>query len=111
MFRATLFTAVLLGFAATATAQTGDAAAGAKIYAEQKCTMCHAIAGKGNVKGPLDDVGSRLTADEVRMWLTDPKAMTAKTKSERKPPMPSYAKLSKEQLDHLVAYTMSLKKK
>jgi mono/diheme cytochrome c family protein len=111
MVRATLFTVVLLGLTASASAQTGDAALGEKLYAEQKCMMCHAINGKGNVKGPLDGVGSRLTADEVRQWITDPKAMTAKTKATRKPPMPAYPKLSKEQVEHVVAYMLSLKKK
>ena len=39
---------------------------GAKVYADQKCSTCHSIAGKGNTKGALDDVGSKFTADEIR---------------------------------------------
>jgi mono/diheme cytochrome c family protein len=35
-----------------------------KVYADQKCATCHSIAGRGNAKGALDDIGSRLTADE-----------------------------------------------
>ena len=34
---------------------------GVKVYTDQKCAVCHSIAGTGNVKGALDDVGSRLT--------------------------------------------------
>jgi mono/diheme cytochrome c family protein len=111
MLRSTVFTAILMmGVAGTAAAQTGNAAEGEKLYAAQKCSICHAINGKGNVKGPLDGVGSRLTADEIRQWLVDPKAMTEKTKAARKPMMTSYAKLPKEQIDHLVAYVLTLKK-
>lgn len=87
-------------------------ARGKEVYATAKCSTCHSIEGKGNQKGPLDGVGSKLTEEEIRLWHTDPKTMTAKTKSTRKPPMGSYAtKLSKEDLDAVVAYMVSLKKK
>jgi mono/diheme cytochrome c family protein len=83
---------------------------GTKVYAEQKCAVCHSIGGKGNVKGPLDSVGSRLTEDEVRQWMVNPAEMTKKTKAERKPPMRAYPNLPKEDLDAVVAYMLSLKK-
>lgn len=94
----------------SAFAQTG-AARGEKLYAEQKCSVCHSIAGKGNPKGPLDDVGARLSADDIRAWIVDPAAMTAKTKAARKPPMKAYASIPKDDLEALVAYMQSLKKK
>ena len=83
---------------------------GQKLYATNKCQNCHSIAGKGNKKGPLDEVGSKLSAEEIRQWLINPVEMTAKTKSTRKPPMTSYAKLSKDDVEALVAYMQSLKK-
>jgi mono/diheme cytochrome c family protein len=90
-------------------------AKGEKVYADQKCSMCHSIAGKGNTKGPLDDVGKKLTADEIHQWIVDPAAATAKAKAERKPPMTSVAAkmkaLSKDDVDALVAYLSSLKGK
>lgn len=92
-------------------AQDAKVAQGQKLYAQQKCSMCHAVAGKGNAKGPLDDVGSRLSAEELRQWLINPQEMTVKTKSTRKPPMSSYAKLSKEDIEALVVYMQTLKKK
>lgn len=101
--------AVLGLFAGQAAAQ--DTAKGAKVYADQKCSICHSIAGKGSAKGPLDDVGSKLKADEIREWIVDPVGMTAKAKAPRKPPMPAkYKTLPKEDLDALVAYLASLKK-
>jgi mono/diheme cytochrome c family protein len=83
---------------------------GMKVYTDQKCAVCHSIAGKGNAKGALDDVGSRLTPDEIRAWLVNPAEMTKKTKAERKPPMRAYPNLAKEDVDALVAYLLSLKK-
>jgi mono/diheme cytochrome c family protein len=93
--------------AATASAQ--DAAAGAKVYADQKCSLCHSIAGKGNAKGSLDGVGSKLSAADIRAWIEDAPGMTTKTKAERKPVMKKYA-LPKGDVDSLVAYMGSLKK-
>ena len=83
---------------------------GMKVYADQKCSICHAIAGKGNAKGTLDGIGGKLKAEEIHEWLVNPVEMAKKAKAERKPPMKAYASLSKEDLDALVAYLLSLKK-
>jgi mono/diheme cytochrome c family protein len=83
---------------------------GIKVYADRKCSVCHSIAGKGNAKGPLDEVGSKLTADELRAWIVTPKEMTAKTKAERKPVMLAYPDIAKADVDAVVAYMLSLKK-
>lgn len=101
----------LLLVASTASAQDAKVAQGEKLYASQKCSMCHAVGGKGNAKGPLDDIGSKLSAEETRQWLVNPVEMAAKAKATRKPAMPSYAKLSKDDVEALVAYMQSLKKK
>ena len=99
--------ALVAGAAGTAAAQ--DPAQGQKLFVDQHCNLCHSIAGKGNVKGSLDDVGSKLSADEIRMWITDAKGMTEKTKPERKPAMRQYS-LPKADVDALVAYLSKLKK-
>jgi mono/diheme cytochrome c family protein len=98
--------------AQAASAQDTKIEKGMKVYADQKCAMCHSVAGKGNAKGSLDGVGTKLTVEEIRQWIVDPVAMIAKTKAERKPLMTNkYAALPKEDLDALVAYVVSLKKK
>ena len=101
----------LVGFANTASAQDK----GAKVFSEHGCPMCHSIAGKGNVKGPLDDVGSKLTPAEIRSWITDPAGNAAKAKAERKPAMATmqakFKDIPKQDLDDLVAYLASQKKK
>ena len=107
---ATLVVVASLASAAISAAQS-PVERGMKVYAEQKCSVCHAIGGKGNPKGALDDVGSRLTPDEIRAWIVNPAEMTKKTKAERKPAMRAYPKLTKEEVDALVAYLTSLKKK
>ena len=101
--------ALTIGLASAAYAQ-GDKAKGEKVFTDQKCALCHSIGGHGNAKGPLDDVGSKLSPAEIRQWITDAKGMTAKTKAARKPEMKQYT-LSKDQVDDLVAYLESLKKK
>lgn len=83
---------------------------GMKIFAAQKCTLCHSIAGKGNPKGPLDNVGRKLTPDEIRQWIVSPKEMAAKAKATRKPPMKVYSNLTKQDVDALVAYLQTLKR-
>ena len=100
--------AICLGISGAAAAQ-GAAAKGEKLFVDQKCTLCHSVAGKGNAKGPLDGVGTKLTADEIRAWITDAKGMTEKTKATRKPAMKTYA-LPKDDVDALVAYVQTLKK-
>ncbi|MEO7272530.1 MAG: cytochrome c [Vicinamibacterales bacterium] len=82
---------------------------GAQVYAAQKCSVCHAVAGKGNKKGVMDDVGTKLSGDEIRQWIVAAPEMAKKAKSTRKPAMKSYPNLPKEDLDALVAYLQTLK--
>ena len=101
-------------FAVPQMARAQDAAKlvarGQEVYNAQKCQVCHAISGKGNKANPLDGVGTKLTAADIRSWITDPKGMTAKTKSTKKPPMTAkYDKLPPADIDALVAYMQSLK--
>jgi len=108
-----LFTTALAFGALTITARPADAqdaAKGQKVYTAQKCQVCHGIAGKGSKANPLDGVGGKLSADEIRHWIVDPTDAAAKAKSTKKPPMPNkYSKLPAEDIDGLVAYMQSLK--
>jgi len=83
---------------------------GAKVYAAQKCSMCHSIAGVGNKKLPLDGVGTKLTADQIREWMVAPLDAAKKANSTAKPLMRAYPALPKADLDALVAYMKSLTK-
>jgi mono/diheme cytochrome c family protein len=83
---------------------------GEGVYAAQKCSVCHSIAGKGGKANPLDGVGAKLSEADMREWITKPVEAAAKAKSTKKPPMPAkYGSLPAEDLDALVAYMLSLK--
>jgi len=83
---------------------------GQQVYAAQKCQMCHSIAGKGKTSNPLDGVGAKLSADDIKQWILDPKGMAAKAKSTKKPPMAAkYSGLPAADVDALVAYLQSVK--
>ena len=112
--RLLLFPIVTILFAVAAPASAQNQALvekGMKLYVEQKCSVCHSVAGKGNPKGALDNIGATLSADEIRQWLTNPQQMREKMHAERKPAMKSSATLSKEDIEALVAYVQTLKKK
>jgi mono/diheme cytochrome c family protein len=102
--------AALLLAPASALAQDAKATKAIDIFVKQKCTTCHSIAGRGSKKGPLDDVGSKLTPAQIREWLVDPVAMAAKTQPPptRKPPMKKKP-MAPEEIDALVAYLSTLK--
>jgi mono/diheme cytochrome c family protein len=104
------FSIVCLMASVSSAQDTKQLERGMKLYVEQKCANCHSIAGKGNKKGPMDDVGTRLSADEIREWMVNPVDMAKKAKSVRKPPMKPTT-LGKEDLDAIVAYMFTLKKK
>ena len=91
----------------------GDAAKGAEVYAAQKCSMCHSVAGKGGklaLDGPSSKLGS-LSAADIAEWITKPADAAKKHASTAKPPMRAYASLPKADLDNLVAYMQSIAKK
>ena len=97
----------------TPVAHAQDAAAvkrGQEVYTAQKCQICHSISGKGAKASPLDGVGTKLSAADIREWIVHPTEMTKKMKSTKKPPMPAkYGSLPAADIDALVAYMQSLK--
>ena len=107
-----LCAAFVLALAAPLAAQdAGKIEKGKQAYTANKCQTCHSVNGVGNKKGELDTVGATLKEDEIREWIVNAPAMAAKTNAARKPPMKAYTNLSKDDLDALVAYLSSLKKK
>ena len=99
--------------ASAGTAQAQDAAQvkkGQEVYTAQKCSVCHAIAGKGGKASPLDGVGTKLTAAQIKAWIVDPITAAKTANSTKKPPMPKkYDKLPAADIDAMVAYMQSLK--
>jgi mono/diheme cytochrome c family protein len=105
---AVVLSACLALVAAPAPAQDAALAEkGKAVYDAQRCALCHAIGGRGNAKGPLDGVGSKLSAADIRKWIVSPKEM--KSPTNRKPEMRAYPSLPAADLDALLAYMLSLK--
>ena len=112
---AILSVAVALGWGLNVHAQKSPTAAervarGQQVYAREKCATCHQIAHQGNSRFPLDGVGSRLTADQLRRWITETARM-----EDALPRMPAVRMsatkyhLSPADLEALVAYLQTLK--
>jgi mono/diheme cytochrome c family protein len=102
-----------MSLAAAGTPAGQDAAkieAGKKVYDANKCMTCHAIDGKGMKKYPLDGIGTKLTADDIKKWIATPAEMEAKQAVKQPLKMKAF-KLAPADLDALVAYMGSLKKK
>lgn len=109
MMRLTLAGAFVAGLASVAAAQD-PVKKGEELFTSQKCTMCHSVAGKGNKKFPLDGVGGKLSAADIKEWIVNPDAMQAK-QTGPKPvmKMKSFKSLPAADVDALVAYMGSLK--
>jgi mono/diheme cytochrome c family protein len=88
-------------------------AQGQALYASTKCGTCHMIAGTGGKSASaLDKVGAKLSAAELKMWLSDPAAMEAKLKTKPKVSMAGFMKsrkLSEADMNAIVAYMQTLK--
>ena len=110
MRRVLIGLALLIGAGVSPAAAQDAVAKGEAVFVAQKCGLCHSVAGKGNPKGPMEEAVSKLSTADLRLWITDAKGMTAKTKAERKPAMKEFT-LPKEDVDALVAYLTSIKKK
>lgn len=70
----------------------------------QGCKGCHGLDGKGGTLGPvLDGVGSRLTEEQLKQKLINPK------KSKPTSVMPDYRHLSTSELQLLTDYLAHLR--
>jgi mono/diheme cytochrome c family protein len=78
-------------------------ARGKQVYQELRCQTCHAIAGTGNRRYPLDGVGSKLTQEQIRKWIVAPREMNPAVRKR------AYDTLAADKLEALVAYMSSLK--
>jgi mono/diheme cytochrome c family protein len=77
-------------------------AMGRRLYDREGCAACHSIARVGSPRSPLDGVGSRRTAEELRLWIVDPQAMRPGIRK------PAYDDLPEEEVEALVAFMASL---
>jgi mono/diheme cytochrome c family protein len=77
-----------------------DQLRGLEVYNRQGCAACHSIDGVGGSNGPgLSRAGTRYELSDMRQQILDPDDPTK---------MPAYPRLSKENLDDLLAFLASL---
>lgn len=83
---------------------------GKQLFTSKGCTKCHQIAGHGNKTNVLDGVASKVSAADMKRWLTNPAEM--ETKLDHKPKIKMSSKkapLTNSEIDALVAYLETLK--
>jgi mono/diheme cytochrome c family protein len=75
---------------------------GRRVFEELRCRACHSIAGAGSPRYPLDGVGSRLTREQITLWIVSPQEM--------KPGVAKRAyEISEHDLEALVDYLAGLR--
>jgi len=77
-------------------------ALGKVVYAEEGCAACHSISGVGGRRSALDGVGTRLSREDILLWIVDPQAIRPGVRK------PSYDDLGADRLEGLVTYMESL---
>lgn len=83
--------------------------AGKQVYQQQNCSRCHSIAGEGNPRNPLDNLGEKRSAEELRDYITGADRLQ-KTISERSLKLKQqYRLLPADELDALIVYMQSLR--
>lgn len=83
--------------------------AGRQVYDEQGCARCHSIAGKGNLRNPIDSVGTRLNAKELRDWVVGADSLKGVLPEGILNFKKSYRELPVEDLNVLIIYLQSLR--
>lgn len=87
---------------------TAQVTRGRAVYADQGCATCHAIAGEGNPRHPLDGVGARYGTAELRQLITGSGAASAQLPAAVLRRKQRYQSLPAEDLDALVNYLTTL---
>ena len=81
---------------------------GLKIYNQQGCSLCHEIDGHGNPRYPLDDVGSRRTAKELRDWVIGGDDIQGQLSERSFKFKQTHRNLTEYDLESLIYYLQSL---
>lgn len=82
---------------------------GRAVYAQNQCATCHAIAGEGNPRYPLDGVGARWEPEDLRDWITGDGVAAEVLSAGIIRRKQRYRSLPEADLDALVAYLSTLR--
>jgi len=83
--------------------------AGRKVYKQQTCSRCHSIAGEGNPRNPLDNVGARRSAEELRHYTVGADVVKEKLPEYLSKLKQRYRLIPIDELDALIIYLQSLR--
>ena len=81
--------------------------AGRQVYQQQNCARCHSIAGEGNPRNPLDNIGAKHSAEELRDYITGADRLKLSKRSSKL--KQQYRLLPADELDALIIYMRSLR--
>ncbi len=84
-------------------------AAGRESFKSLGCSTCHSIAGAGNPRHPLDEVGSRWTAEQLRAWITGTGFAAERLPATTVARKQRYTSIPPEQMDAIIAFLSALK--
>lgn len=101
--------ATVVAVAQVATDGPSQVEAGRAVYLAQGCALCHAIAGTGNPRYPLDGVGDRLSTQDLRNWTLGLGAAQGALPARAVRIKEDYRLLPGDELDALVGYLASLR--
>lgn len=87
----------------------GAIASGKAVYEAQGCALCHAIAGEGEPQYPLDGIGSRLDAPQLRVRIAPDAGMKAAFPEAVFDMKQVYHEIPAADMDALVSYLRSLR--
>jgi len=85
-----------------------EIARGRQVYSAQGCATCHAIAGEGNPRSPLDQVGARWDAGEMRAWITGTGLAAEMLSAAIVKRKQRYLTMPEDDLQAMVAYLLTL---
>ncbi len=81
---------------------------GRQLYLELRCSACHAVAGEGNLRAPLDGVATRLDRVALGQWVVADPAVASALPARVRAMKSDYRALSPEAFDALLDYLQSL---
>lgn len=77
-------------------------------YARHDCASCHAISGRGNPRHPLDGVGERRSAEELREYVTATGAAANKLSDTTVRRKARYREIPADEMTALINYLSTL---
>jgi mono/diheme cytochrome c family protein len=89
-------------------APAADSVRGHAVYLARGCAGCHSVAGEGNPRNPLDGVGARRTAAELRDWTVGAEVLADSLPPSAFRAKQAFQRIEPEDLAALIQYLVSL---